>query len=244
MPPQQPPQQQQAPRLPEGISLADADKPLFADHGAILATLNNEAGAAPTVPPRVLDIETCGHTRKETIGILETLVKGGKKIGEVTKSALRTPFFLMSRCQLLVDVGIIPNKQPMCDCQGEPKPMSLVRLGGGADSARAKASAAKTRHAAQGKETAKAAQLALSRLPALQLRASKTKSKRQREAAQKKLEKAVMEMSESLHTTAAELGAAGDAVAAGPADAQGAAVAPEPETMYGSDRAKIRLVWK
>jgi hypothetical protein len=238
MPPPSP--QQQAAALPAGISLADADKPLFADHGALLATLKKEAGAAPTVPPRVLDIEACGHTQTEVIGILEALVKGGKKIGEKTKAALGTSFFLLSRCQLLVDVGIISNKQPMCHCQGEPKPMSLLRLGGRADAARAKASAAKARRAAQAKETAKAAHMVLSRLPALQIRALKTKSKRQQEALQKQLLKAVTETVESVMTAAVEV----EAAAAGALDAQGAAVAPEPETMYGSDRPKIRLVWK
>ena len=240
MPPPPPAQQQQQATLPDGISLVDADKPLFTDHGAILATLKKEAGAAPTVPPRVLDIEACGHTQTEVIGILEALVKRGKKIDEKTKAALGTSFFLLSRCQLLVDVGIISNKQPMCHCQGEPKPMSLLRLGGGADVARAKASAAKARRAAQAKETAKAAQVALSRLPALQVRASNTKSKRQQEALQKQLVKAVMEAAESVMTAAVEV----EAAAAGAVDAKGAAVAPEPETMYGSDRPKIRLVWK
>jgi len=240
MPPPPPAQQQQQAALPDGISLVDADKPLFTDHGAILATLKKEAGAAPTVPPRVLDIEACGHTQTEVIGILEALVKGGKKIDEKTKAALGTSFFLLSRCQLLVDVGIISNKQPMCHCQGEPKPMSLLRLGGGADVARAKASAAKARRAAQAKETAKAAQVALSRLPALQVRASNTKSKRQQEALQKQLVKAVMETAESVMTAAVEV----EAAAAGAVDAKGAAVAPAPETMYGSDRPKIRLVWK
>ena len=128
MPPPPPAQQQQQATLPDGISLVDADKPLFTDHGAILATLKKEAGAAPTVPPRVLDIEACGHTQTEVIGILEALVKGGKKIDGKTKAALGTSFFLLSRCQLLVDVGIISNKQPMCHCQGEPKPMSLLHM--------------------------------------------------------------------------------------------------------------------
>jgi hypothetical protein len=193
------------------------------------------------VSTRVLDIKTCGHEPTVVADILEALVNGGTKICENTKAALSRPAFLLSRCQLLVDVGIIPNKLPHCDCQGAPKPMSLTRLGGGGDAARAKAAAATARHAAQAKETAEAARVALSRLPALQLRVSKTKSKRQQKKLQQQVEKVVAEAIESVQTAAVELKEA----AGGDADAQAAAVAPEPGTMYGhKHRPKIRLVWK
>ncbi|GAB5034324.1 protein cbg00277 [Nannochloropsis oceanica] len=219
------------------------DRPLFADLEGILATLRGDEGANKRVNARVLNVKTQPGAK----AVLEEILDEKTCMTLTTAKALgRDPDLLLLRHQFLVNIGLIPNKQPICHCDSAyPKKMRPVNL-------RTKDGSAKQMQAALGVRDLKAACAAkakrMKNLKSLYDRA-KVLFERASRARRPELKAQYATQAAALHSQA---GKGINSVAKDldqDAPAAGGVVeithGPEPATKYGSTkRSKVSTVFK
>lgn len=114
----------------DGPGFREPEGPVFAPLADIEATLNEEPGASAGVSARILDLVSLASypVKKLVQAIRDAKTRLSSKF---LVDLSRNPDLVFLQYQLFADVGVVPNKQPLCPCRDEdnPRPMGLVAKG-------------------------------------------------------------------------------------------------------------------